>query len=102
MYLCGGEHQPISKLDWVIACPSSALLTFGRFSDGFQLHALSISLGERQCTALPFVQLEEVGIVISFAVHGLPCQKRVVSRTETAQAESTSLIGDGLTVTIDA
>src|SRR5580704_6192353 len=94
--------EPISKLSWVIAYCSSALLAFRRFRDGFQLHAFSISLGDPQRLALSFVEFEKVGIVIGFAVHGLPCQKRVVSRTKPAQAESTSLIGDGLTVMIDA
>src|ERR1700758_2169956 len=51
--------------------------------------------------SLPLKGLHEIRIVVGLALDALPGKDRVISGTEATQAEVSSLIADGLTITIN-
>src|ERR1039457_3900139 len=76
----------------------------GRFlfgcSNRLEPHALSIALAHTHRLALAFVALEELGIVIGFAVHALPGEQRVVAGRQAANAKASTLIGQRFAITL--
>src|ERR1700757_4341409 len=79
----------------------ASLLNLRRFRNDLDLKTLALPLGGMHRASPPFVSLQEVWIVVRYAVHALPRKDGVVSRTKPAQGESSRLVCDGFSIVID-
>src|SRR5579872_7588441 len=80
-------------------CCRSLLLIF-RLSDRLHLHRLPIALAQTHRDSLAFIYLQKLGIVVCVTVHAFPCQQRIVSGRNAAQAEASTLVAGRLVIAI--